>query len=173
VINQPPALSLSIATTNDATGNCSGSANANVSGGTAPYTYLWNDPGTQTTATASGLCAGIYQVKVTDSNQCESFKTAIIYNTVGLNTANNEVEIGLFPNPSESGIFTLSLNSNSRSIFILKIYNNLGKLIYTRTMDVQGKHKEIVDLSHHAAGIYYLQIQDDEHILDTRNIIIK
>jgi hypothetical protein len=173
VINQPPALSLNIATVDDATGNCSGSATANVSGGVTPYTYLWNDPGAQTTATATNLCAGIYQVKVLDSNQCESYKTTVIYNSVGINTATNEVEIGLYPNPSESGIFTLSLNTDMQHSFILKVYNNLGKLIYSRTIEVHGKHSEVVDLSHHAGGIYYLQIQDEEHILDTRNLIIK
>lgn len=41
-----------------------------VSGGTAPYTYSWNDPANQTTATATGLGAGMYTVVVTDAGAC-------------------------------------------------------------------------------------------------------
>lgn len=51
-------------------GSCDGRATANVSGGTPGYTYLWNDPGNQVTQTATGLCAGIYGVTVTDAAGC-------------------------------------------------------------------------------------------------------
>ena len=51
-------------------GLCDGQAIINVSGGVQPYTYLWNDTSAQTTSIATGLCAGIYQVLVIDSNGC-------------------------------------------------------------------------------------------------------
>jgi gliding motility-associated-like protein len=47
-------------------GQCNGSAIASPFNGTAPYTYVWS-PGGQTTAMATGLCAGIYSVLVTDA----------------------------------------------------------------------------------------------------------
>ena len=46
---------------------CNGTVSVAVSGGTPPYKYLWNDTKLQTTATASGLCAGTYRVVVTDA----------------------------------------------------------------------------------------------------------
>lgn len=46
---------------------CNGTITANVNGGTAPYTYLWNDSAFNTTATATNLCAGTYSVTVTDA----------------------------------------------------------------------------------------------------------
>ena len=46
---------------------CNAIAVAHVSGGVAPYTYLWNDFLLQTTDTATGLCAGTYAVTVTDA----------------------------------------------------------------------------------------------------------
>lgn len=49
-------------------GSADGFAVVNVSGGTAPYTYLWSNGAT--TATASGLSAGTYGVTVTDANGC-------------------------------------------------------------------------------------------------------
>ena len=49
-------------------GGNDGSATVNGAGGVAPYTYLWDDPLAQTTATASGLTAGLYTVTVTDNS---------------------------------------------------------------------------------------------------------
>ncbi|MBK6396693.1 MAG: hypothetical protein IPF75_00115 [Bacteroidetes bacterium] len=41
-----------------------------TSGGTGTFTYLWDDPNATTTATISGLAAGIYNVTVTDASGC-------------------------------------------------------------------------------------------------------
>jgi len=47
--------------------------------GSAPYTYLWNDPApVQTTQTASGLAAGTYCCTVTDSHSCTSSACATV-----------------------------------------------------------------------------------------------
>ena len=42
------------------------------------FTYLWNDPSAQTTATATGLGAGSYNVLVTDQYGCSITLTAVI-----------------------------------------------------------------------------------------------
>ncbi len=173
VISQPAALNLTPSFTNDLTNNCSGTATIGVTGGITPYSYLWNDPNTQTTATATGLCKGLYKVTVTDSNQCKSYRTIIIDNTVGIEELSTEVVIGVYPNPSESGLFNLSIESNSKKQFQLIIYNNLGERIYVKSFSVVGRHTEYMDLSTQAAGIYYLQIQSDNKIIDTRNLIVK
>ncbi len=46
-------------------GQCTGTASANASGGTTPYTYAWTPSG-GTNANATGLCAGTYTITVTD-----------------------------------------------------------------------------------------------------------
>ncbi len=50
--------------------DASGAINLSVSGGTAPYTYLWQDA--VTTEDRSGLTAGVYKVTVTDAGGCSS-----------------------------------------------------------------------------------------------------
>lgn len=50
--------------------SCDGTITATGIDGTAPYQYLWDDPVNQTTALATGLCAGTYNVGITDSNGC-------------------------------------------------------------------------------------------------------
>ena len=51
-------------------GDCDGSATVSPVGGNSPYTYVWDDSLSQTTATAINLCAGTYNVTVTDSDTC-------------------------------------------------------------------------------------------------------
>lgn len=53
---------------------CIGTIEADVYGGTAPYTYTWDDG--QGNATAAGLCAGPHTLTVTDANGCELIKSA-------------------------------------------------------------------------------------------------
>jgi len=52
-------------------GDCNGQAAIAASGGTPPFTYLWDDPAGQTTSLATDLCGGIYTVNVEDNHQCK------------------------------------------------------------------------------------------------------
>ncbi|PCJ83672.1 MAG: hypothetical protein COA57_10800 [Flavobacteriales bacterium] len=49
-------------------GDCNGTATSTVTGGTSPYTYNWST--SATTSSISSLCAGTYQVTVTDADGC-------------------------------------------------------------------------------------------------------
>jgi len=66
----PPPLSVNISASNMPVcfGNSNGSATAQASGGTAPYTFSWNTSPSQTSATANNLVAGNYTVTVRDAN---------------------------------------------------------------------------------------------------------
>jgi hypothetical protein len=76
VIITQPAASLSVSATlgNDATClvSTNGSVTSSVTGGTAPYTYLWSSTPAQTSGNASNLAPGAYFVTVTDANGCTS-----------------------------------------------------------------------------------------------------
>ncbi|RDI14637.1 T9SS type A sorting domain-containing protein, partial [Flavobacterium sp. AG291] len=71
-ITEPQQLTVAINNYTDILcyGAATGSASADVSGGTQPYTYLWNTG--QTTAVANNLTAGAYTVVVTDANGCQT-----------------------------------------------------------------------------------------------------
>ena len=64
----------------DTMNNCVGSAGVIVTGGEPPYSFIWDDPSTQQTALASGLCAGLYNVIITDSGGCVISQFANITN---------------------------------------------------------------------------------------------
>ncbi len=76
IISQPTELNLSLSAINASTyGNTDGSATANPSGGTPPYTYEWENaanPGViiSNNQTANNLGQGTYCVTVTDNNNC-------------------------------------------------------------------------------------------------------
>lgn len=60
-------------------GQSDGQATVMPNGGAAPYTYKWNAAANnQTTATATNLAAGDYQVTVTDNAGCEKIQTVTV-----------------------------------------------------------------------------------------------
>lgn len=59
-------------------GNNDGSIDLTVSGGTAPYTFQWDDAGNSTTEDLTGLSAGTYTVTVTEANGCIATTTVTI-----------------------------------------------------------------------------------------------
>ena len=69
------------ATTTSCSGTSGSATVSSVSGGTAPYSYVWNN--SATTATTSGLAAGVYSVVVSDSKGCKSDPTSIIVTATG------------------------------------------------------------------------------------------
>ncbi|MFH1321233.1 MAG: PKD domain-containing protein [Bacteroidota bacterium] len=75
---------------------CDGIASAFATGGTTPYSYLWDDPAAQTSSIANDLCVGINNVIVTDAVGCSD--TAIA--TVG---SSPEIELAVSINPSTCG----------------------------------------------------------------------
>jgi gliding motility-associated-like protein len=79
IITQPLALNatLAITTSLSCSANCNGVITATPTGGTGPFTFFWS-PGTPTgqgTNTISNLCAGTYNVLITDANNCTVNKT--------------------------------------------------------------------------------------------------
>lgn len=77
-ITEPAVLAATTAQTNLLCfGATTGSAGVTVTGGTAPYTYVWSPSG-GTAATATGLAAGNYTVLITDAKGCTLTKTFTI-----------------------------------------------------------------------------------------------
>ncbi len=78
-VTAPSAMGVVMASTDvSGVGLCDGDATALVLGGTAPYTYLWNDG--QVTETAIALCYGIHQVTVTDDKGCTITGSVVVNN---------------------------------------------------------------------------------------------
>ena len=85
VINEPQPLALTTTVTDASCNLANGSACVVASGGTTPYTYLWNDTLNQVTACANNIPGGNYTVNVTDSNGCTSVANVTVNNLPGGN----------------------------------------------------------------------------------------
>jgi gliding motility-associated-like protein len=70
IVNPPLLTQQLLSTPAYCHGDCIGTASTLVSGGVPGYTYLWSDPNSQTSSTATDLCQGTYHVTVTDNNGC-------------------------------------------------------------------------------------------------------
>lgn len=87
-LSQPTALQTNVqADSVSCFGGNNGKATATVSGGTAPYTYLWNTTPPKTTATATGLISGNYGVIVTDAKGCKDTLNTTVNQPAALSVA--------------------------------------------------------------------------------------
>ena len=76
-IIQPTKLHLFAATfPASCNGECNGQLTSTPSGGTSPYSYLWNSG--STSSSALNVCAGTYSITITDSNNCKADSIGLI-----------------------------------------------------------------------------------------------
>ncbi len=80
VITEPNGITASISSQTNVLcfGNNTGSATVSATGGTGALTYSWDTIPIQTTATATELVAGTYNVTITDANGCSKILIVLI-----------------------------------------------------------------------------------------------
>lgn len=77
----PPPFAVGLSSTPvTCAGGCDGTATVGVDGGTGPYLYAWSpEPGGgQGSPLATGLCAGVYEVQITDAAGCDTTVSVLI-----------------------------------------------------------------------------------------------
>lgn len=99
IVLQPTQIAATITQTNTSCNNvCNGIAQVINSGGTAPYTYLWNfsTSPTQTTQVANNLCVGACTLYITDANNCQYMLSAYISPTYSINASVTHTNVSCF-----------------------------------------------------------------------------
>jgi len=127
----PDAFSLAIQQTKETSpGAHDGTAKANVSGGTSPYSYLWNDPASQATQTATGLVDNhSYAVTVTDSKSCQVSSSIVINSVTGIGVMAYDMRgVMVYPNPAVQE-FTVEIEKDLISSYNLIIHDANGKVV--------------------------------------------
>ena len=108
-----PATSVSITSITSSNTNCgisTGSATANVTGGTPNYTYSWSNGFSGTTVL--GLAANTYTVTVIDQNGCTTSSTTIIGTNAGPSIT-SIAPVNLSCSNSANGSATVAISSGS------------------------------------------------------------
>lgn len=148
-ISQPSAMNINVVTLVSPTcGNFDGSAQANVSGGTGPYTYLWSAGGT--TQTKTGLPRGTYTVTITDANGCSSDGIITLSNS-------NAPAVAAVVN-------NISCNGQTNGSIDLTVTGGTSPYLYT--WSTGSGNQDITGLS---VGLYIVTIQDAAGCFSMRN----
>jgi large repetitive protein len=134
-------------------GACTGSAVANPSGGTPPYTYTWT-PSAQNTQTATGLCAGAYTVLVSDVLGCSNTGSITLVNPALINVTATQTNISCFG--LTTGAISASVTGGTGVLSFLWLPGN-----FTTT-----------SVSNLAAGVYTLTVTDQNNCSSTSTYTI-
>ena len=147
-----------------------GSASVTVSGGTAPFTYLWSDPDGQTTATAVNLDPGSYSVTITDAIGCTATSTVDVISSAIENIESLE-SLLISPNPS-SGQFSVRFELNETKAVNIEVFDVTGKRV-DRKYSLTSGGKIDFDLEGQPKGMYFIKIIIDNESLSRRLVLTK
>lgn len=154
-VNEPAsALSSSISSSTDVScnGAADGSIDLTVSGGTSPYTYLWNDAAT--TEDRNGLNGGTYDVTVTDNNGCSTTESVSVNEPAPI-LISVDSQTDALCNGSADGTATVSANG--------------GSTPYIFNWSNGGNGNSQNNLS---AGTYYITVTDNNNCQNVDSVLI-
>ncbi len=136
-------------------------AGINTSGFSAPFiTQLTEDSAYH--MFVGGDLGGIWSFKA------DPFSAPIVDDSLNLISFNEYTDWSVYPNPSESGVFTLDLVGKNQVIY-LEVYDMVGRLVKSKT-PVFGS--TTVDLSKNERGMYVVRlISSTGRLLGTKKIV--
>jgi hypothetical protein len=149
IISEPSSLNLALSSTPEIDG-LDGTATANVTGGTAPYSYVWDDPNSQPENFAVYLNSGWYNVVVTDVNGCQISDSVFVDTELGLHE-NGENTVVVYPNPTKEIIQIVGSGN------LIRIRDLNGKLIYEMSFD------STINVGHLTNGVYNLELVSENN----------
>ncbi|MFM2156661.1 MAG: hypothetical protein RL516_1410 [Bacteroidota bacterium] len=121
-------------------GDSTGFINAAISGGTAPYSYLWNN--NQTTTNITNLTQGIYSITITDANGCAITKSVSVSQPIA-------------PLQFNASIYNVTCKGDSSGAIELFVNGALGNYTYLWSNDSTTKRIEKL-----SAGTYSVTVSD-------------
>jgi choice-of-anchor B domain-containing protein len=158
------ALLLDLSSSPSLSGDDGTASVVDVTGGTPPYTYLWNDPSSQTTKTATGLAPGTFLVTVTSSEGCSTTAEVTVNATAsGILDPAADVSMTVAPNPFAE---TVQILVQHPFFHHWEVRDALGRLVE------QGSNTQVILIgSSWLPGLYYFTAWGQENRLGTLPLI--
>jgi len=117
-----------------------------------------------TTANAGGEIRG----QVLRGFKCYSLLTGLESND---NLSNNSVSI--YPNPSATGNFNISLTTNTENKIAVNVYDVLGKVVYSSSFTSKlGSNNINVSLKDNYKGMYFVKLENGDNSI-TKKLIVE
>ena len=149
---------------------------SNAGSGATSYSWSFGDGGSSNIGSPSHTytTAGTYTVILTGTlGNCSSSDTITInVGFTGLEEVNLEESVNLYPNPS-SGEFNLSLNFAIKQDVEIRIFNTIGELLLSKTMNNTSSSVVEFNLNNNAEGFYFVNIKTNNESITKRISIIK
>jgi gliding motility-associated-like protein len=151
-LTEPSPLVPNPTVNNTACSVCAGTIALAPSGGTSSYSYAWSNG--QTASTATGLCAGVYMVDITDALGCATQFSVALNNTNGpsINTAVTPVACG--------GQCTGAATATATGGTIPYQYNWISG------------GQTTASVSNMCAGTYFVQVKDGNNCVINDTVVI-
>ena len=143
-----------------------GEIDLTVTGGTAPYTYTWNNG--ETSEDLWNLAPGFYEVTVIDVNGCDVITGAIVeeINVAGIDNIDGELQVSVYPNPT-SDFATVAWNNEA--VNTIQILNANGQVVQSAMVDMQLSYK-VEDLN---AGMYFINLSDGFNYSNVQKLVVR
>ena len=172
IVDEPPVFYGTTSYLNvSSSSSCDGQATISPFGGTGAYTYSWDDPGTQSNATAIGLCLGTYNVTVTDANGC-NFTLPVYVDSIAMGVTSLEAHqtIEVYPNPAV-GTVNISWDMPSEELVIIRLFGLDGKEIHSATITDNAAYVHKVELTGYAKGLYFIQVATCNNLITHKLVL--
>ncbi len=156
-VTAPPAITLQLdSTLASCSTNDDGTASVIAGGGAGGFSYQWDDPNMQTSATAVDLFEGTYQVTVTDGNDC---------------TATEDIEVGSDIAVQIDTIFASMPACNGENTGMATVNPMGGTMPYSYLWD-DSNGQPTATATSLAAGDYTVTVFDDNNCFDIQTVSI-
>ncbi len=99
-----------------------------------------------------------YRIKTINKNSSEKYSIVVKVEMNGKNVSS----VTVYPNPVTGNTIGLQLNGVATGVGTVRLFNNMGQLVYTETINNAGSNGSMtVEINKHlAAGTYQLQLTD-------------
>jgi type IX secretion system substrate protein/SprB-like repeat protein len=155
LITNPNPISLTSAITNPSAGLNDGSIDLIVSGGTPPYQFLWTNGAT--IEDLENIGQGVYEVEVTDANNCITNQTFTLDIPTGVTILDASLGVILYPNPVDDKL-TIEIKEKNVNF---TLFNLNGKLILSSQLI---STVNTIDVSAINSGIYFYEVSNAKGI---------
>jgi hypothetical protein len=107
------------------------------------------------------------------TNACGTNTTTqtVTSSNLGLEEVEGVGTISVYPNPT-TGEFQIDFNTINDVNIAVQVTNVLGQSVYAKNIgSINGTHKDAIDITNQAPGVYYVTIVSDNKTVMTNKLI--